>query len=345
MNIRDLTIEEMNDYILNTSEKKYRSTQIFEWLHKHMISDIDDASNISKTLRDKIKKDFDTNMPEISKEYISKYDDTKKYLIKLYDGSIIESVLMKYKYGYSICVSSEVGCNMGCKFCASTLLGLKRNLEIYEMLGEVYLIEKHNGIKVSNVVIMGIGEPLQNFDNIIKFINILNDEHGHNISMRNVTISTCGIVDKIYELADLNLPITLALSLHAPSQLQREKIMPIAKKYDIRDVMDAMAYYFEKTNRRITFEYSLIKDINSSAEDAKALTRLFEKSFKGRHIDYNVNLIPVNEIKEKDYRPPVRDEIERFKNILCEAGVNALIRRELGKDISGSCGQLRMSDV
>lgn len=343
-NIRDLTIEELKKYLTLSGEKDYRALQIFEWLHKHMIDDIECASNLGKELKKNIKDNFDTAFPSIKSEYISKIDDTKKYLIRLGDGLLIESVLMKYKYGYTVCVSSEVGCNMGCKFCASTIGGLKRNLSPSEMLSEVYLISKKNGIKISNVVIMGIGEPLKNYDNVIRFIKLLNDPHGQNISMRNVSLSTCGIVENIYKLASENLPITLALSLHATTQEQREKLMPVAKMYDIESVMEAMAYYFEKTNKRITFEYSLIDGINSSSEDAYKLIDLFKKSFKNRHIDFNVNLIAINEIKERSYTAPDRKKIETFMNILKNSGVSVMLRRELGKDISGSCGQLRMSE-
>ena len=343
-NIRDLTIEELKKYLTLSGEKDYRALQIFEWFHKHMIDDIECASNLGKELKKNIKDNFDTAFPSIKSEYISKIDDTKKYLIRLSDGLLIESVLMKYKYGYTVCVSSEVGCNMGCKFCASTIGGLKRNLSPFEMLSEVYLISKKNGIKISNVVIMGIGEPLKNYDNVIRFIKLLNDPHGQNISMRNVSLSTCGIVENIYKLASENLPITLALSLHATTQEQREKLMPVAKMYDIESVMEAMAYYFEKTNKRITFEYSLIDGINSSSEDAHELIELFRKSFKNRHIDFNVNLIAINEIKERSYTAPDRKKIETFMNILKNSGVSVMLRRELGKDISGSCGQLRMSE-
>lgn len=345
MNIRNLTIDELKEDIATINEKPYRATQIFDWLHRQMIDDITEMSNVSKDLKEKLKDRYNLDYPTIKKEFVSKIDDTKKYLIKLYDGSVIESVLMKYKYGYTVCVSSEVGCNMGCRFCASTQGGLKRNLEPYEMLAEVYLISKRNNIKISNIVIMGIGEPLQNFDNVIKFLKLINDEHGQNISMRNITISTCGIIEKIDELAKLNLPITLALSLHAPTDEKRMQLMPIAKKYSLNSVISAMANYFIKTNRRITFEYSLIKGVNSSVEDAKELIKLFKNSFKDLHVDFNVNLIAVNEIKESGFKAPTKDEINDFKSVLENAGINVLIRRELGKDISGSCGQLRMSEA
>lgn len=341
MNIRNLTIEELEVEIEKLNEKKFRAKQIFEWLHKHKVDDIDSMTNLSIDLREKLKNHFDTDACTIEKEFASKIDETKKYLIKLHDGFLIESVLMKYKYGYTICISSEVGCDMGCKFCASTIGGMKRNLEAYEMLSQIYLIEKKNDIDISNVVIMGSGEPLCNFDNVIKFLKLINSNEGQNLGLRNVTISTCGIVPKIKELADLKFPITLALSLHAPSDNIRKTIMPIAQKYTIDDTLDAMAYYFTKTGRRITFEYSLIHDVNDSEIDAKNLVRLFRDRFSGKHVDFNVNLIPVNEVKETKMKRPDMKIVNNFKDILENNGINVTIRRELGSDISGSCGQLR----
>lgn len=343
MNIRDLTIEELKVALDDLSEEKYRAKQVFEWLHKKRITSLDEATNISKNLKEKLKESFDLTFPTIYKEYISKIDETKKYLILLNDGNIIESVLMKYKYGYSLCISSQVGCNMGCAFCASTISGLKRSLSVNELLAQVYVIANHNNIKISHVVIMGSGEPLNNFDNIIKFIEIICCEEGQNISERNITISTCGIIEKIDELAKLNKSLTLALSLHAPNDEIRRKIMPVAKAYDIKSVMKSMANYFLKTNRRITFEYSLIKNVNDSRQCALELVKLFNESFKNKHIDYNVNLIPVNVVKENSFERPDTNTLKSFKSLLENNGVFVNIRRELGKDISGSCGQLRAS--
>lgn len=343
MNIRDLTIEELTLEIEKLSEAKYRANQLFTWLHEKMVLSLDEASNISKSLKTKLEEKYDISFPSIYKEYISKIDDTKKYLILLNDGNIIESVLMKYKYGYSLCISSQVGCNMGCKFCASTITGLKRNLNSFEMLSQVYLISRHNDIKISHIVVMGSGEPLNNFENLIKFLDIINDSAGQNISERNITISTCGIVDKIEKLSDMKRSLTLALSLHAPDDDIRKKIMPIANKYTIEETINAMALYFEKTNRRITFEYSLIKDVNDSEDSAKKLCKLFNKVFNRRHIDYNVNLIPVNAVKENDFESPNMSRVNRFKAVLENNNIAVTIRRELGKDISGSCGQLRAS--
>ena len=343
MNIRDLTIEELSDLMKDLSEQSYRSNQLFDWLHNKMVLSFDEISNVSKDLKDRIRDKLDIGFPTIYKEYISKIDDTKKYLILLNDGNIIESVLMKYKYGYSLCISSQVGCNMGCKFCASTIGGLKRNLEVHEMLAQVYLISRHNDIKISHIVVMGSGEPLNNFENLIKFLDIINCDKGQNISERNITVSTCGIIDKIKKLADLDRSITLALSLHAPSDEIRKDIMPVANKYSLNDTIDAMSYYFEKTNRRITFEYSLIENVNDGADNANKLVKLFKDRFKNKHIDFNVNLIPVNVVKENNYKRPNIDRVNTFKEILEINNVAVTLRRELGKDISGSCGQLRAS--
>lgn len=341
VNIRNLKIDELENILLDMGEAKYRAKQIYEWLHKHRVDDISSISNISKELKKKLEENFELRYPIIKEEFISKIDDTKKYLIDLTDGNLVEAVLMKYKYGYSLCVSSEVGCDMGCKFCASTLNGMKRNLFAYEILAEVYLISNRNNIDISNIVIMGSGEPLCNYDNVVRFLEIINSKDGQNISYRNITLSTCGIVPNILRLSKKNMPITLALSLHAPNDRLRSKIMPINDKYHLVEVMEAMAIYYESTKRRITFEYSLIKDFNDKKESAYELIDLFRKSFKNRHIDFNINLIPVNVVQETGLKRPEKESVTRFKDILEKNGLNVTIRRELGKDISGSCGQLR----
>lgn len=342
-NIFNLTREELIDYFELQSEKKFRASQVFDWLHNKNITDISLMTNINNKLIDKIKNDFDVYVPTIERKLISKLDGTVKYLIKLYDDNVIETVLMKYKYGYTLCISSQVGCNMGCKFCASTLAGLKRNLETYELLWQIYAIDNdlinQNKQKISHIVIMGTGEPLNNYDNIIKFLNIINDDSGKNISIRNITISTCGIIENIYKLANKNLGITLALSLHAPNDDIRKQIMPIANKYNIEDLVSAMADYYDKTKRKITFEYILISNVNDSIENAKELSKLLlrylDKSF------FNINLIPINEIKESNFNRPSKNNIENFVNTLDSFDISNTVRRELGKDISGSCGQLR----
>ena len=271
----------------------------------------------------------------MEKRQISKIDGTNKFLFCLKDGNMVESVLMKYKHGNSVCISSQVGCRMGCRFCASTLDGLERNLTPSEMLRQVYQIQKITGERVSNIVIMGTGEPLDNYDNFLKFIHMVSDEHGLNISQRNITASTCGIVPNIRRLAEEKLQITLALSLHGSNQEKRRSLMPVANKYELHEVLEACDYYFEKTGRRITFEYSLVHGVNDTPEDAKELMEIL----KDRNC--HLNLIPVNPIKERNYEKPDKKSAENFKNKLEKNGINVTIRREMGSDIDGACGQLR----
>ena len=266
---------------------------------------------------------------------ISKLDGTRKYLFALDDGNVIESVLMRYKHGNSVCISSQVGCRMGCRFCASTLDGLVRGLTPSEMLDQIYRITRDTGERVSNVVVMGTGEPMDNFDNLLRFIELLTDENGLNISQRNVTVSTCGIVPKMRELADKKLQITLALSLHASSQEKRLELMPVANKYEIHEVIEACRYYFEQTGRRVTFEYSLVGGVNDTEEDVKRLVELIHG------MNCHVNLIPVNPIKERSYVQPDHEAILKFKNRLEKNAIQVTIRREMGRDIDGACGQLR----
>jgi 23S rRNA (adenine2503-C2)-methyltransferase len=266
---------------------------------------------------------------------ISKQDGTNKFLFELEDGHVVESVLMKYKHGNSVCISSQVGCRMGCRFCASTIGGLERNLLPSEMLGEIYQIQKISGERVSNIVVMGTGEPLDNYENFVRFVRLLSDEKGLHISQRNITISTCGIVPNMKRLAEEGLQITLALSLHGSTQEKRQVLMPIANKYQLEDVLEACDYYFEKTGRRITFEYSLVHGVNDRDEDAEELITIL------KHRNCHINLIPVNPIKERDFQKPSRKSAENFKNKLEKNGINATIRREMGSDIDGACGQLR----
>ena len=267
----------------------------------------------------------------------SKDGETTKYLFRLHDDRVIESVLMKYHHGNSVCISSQVGCRMGCKFCASTLGGLERNLTASEMLSQIYEIQRLSGERVSNVVVMGTGEPLDNFDNLLKFIQILTDEHGLNISQRNITVSTCGLVTKIKELAQRQLQITLAISLHAPNDELRRTLMPVANKYSVKEIMEACHYYYDKTGRRITFEYSLVEGANDGEKEAKELCKLI------RGLNCHVNLIPVNPIKERNFRHSSMQFIQKFKNILEKNRINVTIRREMGADIDAACGQLRKS--
>ena len=333
--IASLNWEELQKELLEAGEKKFRASQIYEWIHKKGAEDFSEMTNLSKVLREKLEQSFRIPKVEMIARQISKKDGTNKFLFCLEDGNVVESVLMRYKHGNSVCISSQVGCRMGCRFCASTLDGLERNLVPAEMLGQIYRIEKIIGERVSNVVVMGTGEPLDNYDNLLKFIHLLTDEHGLHISQRNVTVSTCGIVPKILSLAEENLQITLALSLHGSTQEKRKQLMPVANKYELSEVLKACDTYFEKTGRRMTYEYSLVHGVNDTDQDAQELSDLLH----GRNC--HLNLIPVNPIKERDYQRPTRENAQKFQNKLEKRGINVTIRREMGSDIYGACGQLR----
>lgn len=333
--IASYSFEELQEEMLAIGEKGFRSRQIYSWIHEKLVDDFEEMTNLSKTLRQKLEAAYEIRRVEMEKRQISKIDGTNKFLFCLKDGNMVESVLMKYKHGNSVCISSQVGCRMGCRFCASTLDGLERNLTPSEMLRQVYQIQKITGERVSNIVIMGTGEPLDNYDNFLKFIHMVSDEHGLNISQRNITASTCGIVPNIRRLAEEKLQITLALSLHGSNQEKRRSLMPVANKYELHEVLEACDYYFEKTGRRITFEYSLVHGVNDTPEDAKELTGIL----KDRNC--HLNLIPVNPIKERNYEKPDKKSAENFKNKLEKNGINVTIRREMGSDIDGACGQLR----
>ncbi|RGO22907.1 23S rRNA (adenine(2503)-C(2))-methyltransferase RlmN [Dorea sp. OM02-2LB] len=333
--IASLNWEELQKELLEAGEKKFRASQIYEWIHKKGAEDFSEMTNLSKALREKLEQSFRIPKVEMIARQISKKDGTNKFLFCLEDGNVVESVLMRYKHGNSVCISSQVGCRMGCRFCASTLDGLERNLEPSEMLGQIYRIEKIIGERVSNVVVMGTGEPLDNYDNLLKFIHLLTDEHGLHISQRNVTVSTCGIVPKILSLAEENMQITLALSLHGSTQEKRKQLMPVANKYELSEVLKACDTYFEKTGRRMTYEYSLVHGVNDTDQDAQELSDLLH----GRNC--HLNLIPVNPIKERDYQRPTRENAQKFQNKLEKRGINVTIRREMGSDIDGACGQLR----
>lgn len=333
--IASYSFEELQEEMLAIGEKGFRSRQIYSWIHEKLVDDFEEMTNLPKILRQKLEAAYEIRRVEMEKRQISKIDGTNKFLFCLKDGNMVESVLMKYKHGNSVCISSQVGCRMGCRFCASTLDGLERNLTPSEMLRQVYQIQKITGERVSNIVIMGTGEPLDNYDNFLKFIHMVSDEHGLNISQRNITASTCGIVPNIRRLAEEKLQITLALSLHGSNQEKRRSLMPVANKYELHEVLEACDYYFEKTGRRITFEYSLVHGVNDTPEDAKELMGIL----KDRNC--HLNLIPVNPIKERNYEKPDKKSAENFKNKLEKNGINVTIRREMGSDIDGACGQLR----
>lgn len=333
--IASYSLEELKAEMASIGEKPFRAAQIYSWLHEKLADDFDEMTNLSRALREKLNEQYEIRKVEMVTRQISKIDGTNKFLFCLKDGNMVESVLMKYKHGNSVCISSQVGCRMGCRFCASTLDGLERNLTPSEMLRQIYQIQKISGDRVSNIVVMGTGEPLDNYDHFVKFIHLLTDENGLHISQRNITASTCGIVPNILRLAEEHLQITLALSLHGSNQEKRSSLMPIAKKYELSEVLAACDTYFEKTGRRITFEYSLVHGVNDTDADANELIGILKKR------NCHLNLIPVNPIKERDFEKPDRKSAEKFKNILEKYGINVTIRREMGSDIDGACGQLR----
>lgn len=337
IDIKSRNLEELTQELKSMGLPAFRARQIYQWIHEKLADSFDDMTNLSKELRASLQEQYQFITLKKVDVRISEIDGTRKYLFGLPDGHVIESVLMKYKHGNSVCISSQVGCRMGCRFCASTLDGLERNLRPSEMLDQIYRIQKDLGERISNVVVMGSGEPMDNYDNFIRFVHLLTDEHGLNISQRNVTVSTCGIVPGIRKLAEENLQITLALSLHAPNDQVRKTLMPVANKYQLKDILEACHEYFVKTGRRLTFEYSLVRGVNDNLEEAKALTALI----KDQH--GHVNLIPVNPIKERDYIQSDQKAIQAFKNYLEKNGINVTIRREMGRDIGGACGQLRKS--
>ena len=332
-NILSYTPEELTALMAEIGEPKYRAGQIFSQLHKGIA--LSEMTNVGKKTREKLEAVVDCSFPTVRRKLVSAIDGTVKYLFELSDKNCIESVVMKYEHGYTICISSQVGCRMGCKFCASTLDGLERSLLPSEMLDQIYAISRYTGERVSNVVVMGSGEPMDNYDNLLKFIELLTDENGLNISQRNITVSTCGLVPKMRELADRQLQITLALSLHATTDEKRRKLMPIANKYGIGELMEACKYYFEKTGRRLTFEYSLVGGVNDADEDARELIDLVKP------LNCHVNLIPVNPIKERDFVESNTARVQAFKNKLEKNKIQVTIRREMGRDIDGACGQLR----
>ena len=333
--IRSFTIQQLQEEMQRIGEKPFRSRQIYEWLHVKLADAFDEMTNLSKSLREKLEAEYEICPAKLVERQISKLDGTNKFLFELQDGNMVESVLMKYKYGNSVCISSQAGCRMGCRFCASTLGGLIRNLTPGEMLGQIYQVQKISGERVSNVVVMGTGEPLDNYDNMVQFIHMLSDENGLHISQRNITLSTCGIVPNMKRLAKEHFQITLALSLHGATQEKRSALMPIANKYGLDEVMEACEEYFRETGRRMSFEYSLVHGVNDMPEDERELTQLL----KGKNC--HLNLIPVNPIKERDFVRPSRESAVNFKNKLEKSGINVTIRREMGSDIDGACGQLR----
>lgn len=332
--ILSLYPEELEAEILAMGEKKFRAKQIFEWLHVKNVDSFEKMTNLSAQLRARLEEKFCIKSLFVCKTLESCTDNTVKYLYGLDDGNHIESVLMEYSYGNTICVSTQVGCKMGCRFCASTIAGYKRDLTAGEILGQIYTAQRESGRKISGVVLMGIGEPMDNYDNVVRFLKLLSCPQGFGMSLRHVSVSTCGIVPRIYELSELNLGITLSISLHAPDNAERSAIMPVNDRWDINELMAACRHYFAKTGRRISFEYALIDGHNDTREDAKKLAALLS--------DFvcHVNIIPVNKIKERSFTSD-RKAAHRFQQYLNELGINATVRRTLGADIEAACGQLR----
>lgn len=333
--IKSMTLPELEEELKAAGEKAFRAKQLYRWMHVRLARGFDEMTDLSKELREKCKDSFSYTGLKAVRVQESKIDGTRKYLFCLSDGSLVESVWMKYHHGNSVCISSQVGCRMGCRFCASTLDGLDRNLLPSEMLDQVYAIQLDTGERVSNVVVMGTGEPLDNYDNLLVFLRMLTDENGLHISQRNVTVSTCGLVPQMRRLAEEKLQITLALSLHAATDEKRRSLMPIANRYSIRELMEACRYYFEHTGRRITFEYSLVGGVNDTDRDAEELAAL------AKPLGCHVNLIPVNPINERDFVQSEAARIKAFQNKLEKYKINGTIRREMGRDIDGACGQLR----
>lgn len=337
IDIKSLNIEALQEMLVGLGEKKFRGAQIYSWLHQKSALSFDEMTNLPKSLQEKLKTSCELTLLKEVVVQSSAADGTKKFLFELEDGQRIETVFMPYNHGNSLCISSQAGCRMGCKFCASTIGGLVRQLKPSEMLEQIYAVERATGEKISNIVIMGTGEPFDNFDAMVQFLEIINSKEGRNIGQRSITVSTCGLVPEIRRFADMNLQVNLAISLHAPDDETRQKLMPIATRYSMEELLSACRYYLEKTNRRITFEYSMIQGVNDSAAMAAMLGRRLHGML------CHVNLIPVNPVEGREYDKSNSDTIRLFKEKLEKQGINTTIRRSLGTDVDAACGQLRRS--
>ena len=337
--IASLPLPVLIDLLAEQQLPKYRAAQVYRWIHQKGAVSFAEMTDLSKALREQLDDNFVIFSCAIEKKLISCYDSTVKYLFRLHDGEMIESVVMKYKYGYTICVSSQVGCKMGCAFCASTLDGCVRSLEVSEILGQVYAAQRDLGVRISHVVMMGMGEPLDNYNNTVQFIQMLTDENGLYISSRNVSVSTCGIVPKIYELAKLKTGITLSISLHAADDTRRSRLMPVNRRWPIATLLQAVQAYIKTTGRRVSFEYTLVAGENDTTQDAEKLAALLSGML------CHVNLIPVNTVEETGLSPSDKTRVQAFQNILLRHGINTTVRRTLGADINASCGQLRRTIV
>ena len=337
--IKSMSKEELKQAVLDAGQKSFRANQIYGWLHKKLVRSPEEMTNVSSQCLAGLLENHPLIGVRKIEEYISGIDGTRKYIFALHDGQVIESVLMPYRHGNSVCISSQAGCRMGCSFCASTLLGLERNLSPSEMLDQIYYIQRETGERVSNVVVMGTGEPFDNYDALNRMLHILSDPDGLNIGHRSITVSTCGLVPFIYQFSDDNPQVNLAISLHAPEDQLRRQMMPIARKYSLKELIKAAEYYTDTTGRRITFEYSLVKDVNDKPEHADALCALV------RGLNCHINLIPVNPIRERDYVQSEKKRIAEFRNRLEKKSIQVTVRREMGRDIRAACGQLRKSYV
>ena len=331
--IKSMTLPELEIFCKEHGFPGFRAKQLYEWMHKKLVRSVEEMTNVPKDLRTLIGNDFVSL--RVEERYVSKINGTNKFLFGLDDGNVVESVFMRYEHGNSVCISSQVGCRMGCRFCASTIGGLTRQLRPSEMLDQIYAIQSVTGERVSHIVVMGTGEPLDNYENLLRFLHMISDENGLHISQRNITVSSCGIVPRIYALADEKLAITFAISLHAPTDEERRALMPIANRYSIAELMQAVQYYFAKTGRRITFEYSLVAGQNDSREQAGKLAALLSG------MTCHVNLIPVNPIRERDYQKSDQQAVSQFKQVLEKHHIPVTVRRSMGKDIDAACGQLR----
>ena len=334
VDLKSMTFAELQQFVEDLGEKKFRTTQLYQWMHQKMVKEFASMTNLSAAFRDKLEEQAALNGCTMVKRQISA-DGTNKFLMELSDGNKVESVLMKYHHGNSVCISTQVGCRMGCRFCASTIGGLVRNLTASEMLEQIYATSRITGERISHVVVMGTGEPLDNYENLIRFLRLLIDENGYNLSARNITVSSCGIVPRIYDLAKEDIPITFALSLHAPTDEERKELMPVAHQYTLAETLDACREYFRQTGRRVTFEYSLVKGKNDTEEQARKLAKLLAG------MNCHVNLIPINPVEEREYERSDSDSVEKFKSTLAKYHINATIRKSMGSDIDAACGQLR----
>ena len=343
VDLYSLLPHELEDYFLSIGEPKFRAKQVFARLHKG--ERIADITNLSKALRERLAAETLDTLPTVEEKLVSKIDGTVKYLFRLHDGACIESVFMRYKHGNTLCISSQVGCRMGCKFCASTIGGRVRDLLPSELLGQVIAAERDSGERISNIVMMGIGEPLENYDNVIKFLKLVNHPDGLNIGYRHISLSTCGVVDGINKLAEENLPITLSISLHAANDTRRSEIMPINNKWGVSDLLSACLSYYKKTGRRISFEYTLISGKNDSEADATELANVLLGAFRSSGAPIHVNLIRVNEVKETGFKKGTVESVNAFAKTLERRGITATVRRRLGSDVNAACGQLRRSNL